>query len=39
MTITEFVIKNKFNSCKQKYSCVYDDISMKGHKAVAEITV
>jgi len=39
MTTTEFGIKNKFNSCKQKYSCVYDDISMKWHKDVAEITV
>jgi len=37
MTTTEFGIKNEINSCKQKYSCVYDDISMKGHKAVAEI--
>jgi hypothetical protein len=39
MTTIEFGIKNKINSCKQKYSCVYVDIPMKGHKAVAEITV
>jgi hypothetical protein len=39
MTTTEFGIKNMIISCKQKYSCVYDDTSMKGHKAVAEITV
>lgn len=39
MTTTEFGIRNKINSCKQKYSYVYEDISMKGHKALAEITV
>jgi len=39
MTTTEFGIKSKINSCKQKYLCVYDKISMKGHEAVAEITV
>jgi hypothetical protein len=39
MTTTEFGINNKINSCKQKYSFVYNDISMKGHKAVAETTV
>jgi hypothetical protein len=39
MTTAEFGIKSKINSCKQKYLCVYDNISMKGHKAVAEMTI